>query len=111
MRAILYRVMRRKNSGCEEQNARDIRVDSEAAAYVNHHASEGDLVEVVVEDLAKRAAVVCATGLLAVDSIDCLVPEVCEPRQKPDPAWQCLCKRRIQIADGNEAGEGKEQAE
>ena len=57
---------------------------------MDHHAGKRDLVQVVVQDLAKWAAVVCAARLLSINCIDCLVPKVREPAQKPHPAGQGL---------------------
>ena len=55
---------------------------------MNHHAGEGDLVEVVVEDLTDWTAVVRTPSLLTVNSINCLIPEVGEETQEPNPMWQ-----------------------
>ena len=70
---------------------------------MNHHAREGDLVEVMVQDLAQRAAVVRPSCLLTINAIDCLVPEVGPDAEQPDPAWQILSEARIHGDDCHKA--------
>ena len=65
---------------------------------MNHHAGERDLVQVVVEDLPKRTAVVCPTRLLTINRINGLVPEVSEYAQEPHPAGQSLSERWVKVA-------------
>ena len=62
---------------------------------MNHHARERDLVQVVVEDLPQRTAVVSASRLLAVYCVHCLIPESGEPAENPDPPGQRLGESRI----------------
>ena len=78
---IFDRVVRGEDTRSDHEYAYDVMVDAERAADVHHHAGKGDLVEIVVQDLAEWTAVICAAGLLAIDSIDCLIPKVGEPGQ------------------------------
>ena len=77
---------------------------------MNHHAGERDLIEVMVQDLTKWTAVVSATGLLAVNGIDRLVPKVSEPTKKPYPAWQRLSEGRVQHTDSDQTRQRENQS-
>ena len=77
---------------------------------MDHHANKGDLVEIVVQNLPERTAVIRPPRLLPINCIYRLVPKVREPRQKPDPTWHSLCKAGIERANRDQAGQGEDQA-
>ena len=80
----------------DRQDSQNVILDAKGGADVHHHAGECDLVEVVVQDLAKWAAVVGATCLLPINGVNGLVPKVREHAQEPNPAGQPLREGRIQ---------------
>ena len=100
--AILNRVMCRHDTGRDHQHLDDVIVDAQAGANMDHHASERDLVQIVVEDLSEWTAVVCPSCLLTINRINSLIPKVGEYAQEPDPAWQGLREGWIEVAHGDE---------
>ena len=77
---------------------------------MDHHGRKGDLIEVMVKDLTQRAAVVGPSCLLTVNCINSLIPEVREPTQKPDPAWQRLSEAWIHRYNRTHTNKWKEEA-
>lgn len=94
--AVLDGVVSGHDAWSEKQNPRDVISKVQNRTTGDKDARESDLVEVVVEDLAKRATVVRPARLLTIDRINSLIPERCKPGQKPDPAGQCLREGWIQ---------------
>ena len=78
---------------------------------MDHHGCKGDLIEVMVQDLTQRAAIVGPSCLLTINGINSLIPEVREPTEKPDPAWQRLREARIHRYDRTYADQWEEETE
>jgi hypothetical protein len=57
----------------------------------------------VVQQLAKRAAVVDPARLLAVDRVNCLVPKVCEEAEEAQPMRHRLVEGGITSNRSNQA--------
>ena len=105
MSPVLNRIVRRKNPRSQRDYPPNIRADSHRAAHVHHHAQKGDLVQIVIQYLPQRTAIVSASRLLPIDRIYRLVPKIREPGQQPDPAWQCLREGGVKIAYGDQGNQ------
>lgn len=99
---VLDRVVRRHHTRGYHQNTDDVIFHLYHRAHVHHHASERDLIQIVVQDLAQRAAIVRSSRLLTIDGVNRLVPEVREPGEEPYPAWRRLRETRIERHDNDE---------
>ena len=106
---VLNRVVGRHYAWCNCQDPNNIIFNFQCRADVHHHAGEGDLVEVVVQDLAQWTAVVCPPRLLAVDAVDSLVPEVRPPSKQEDPFRQKRTEAWVHVEDRDEACQREDQ--
>ena len=103
MGSILDRVVSGHYTRRNHQNAQNVVFNLQGRAHSDHHARESDLIQVVVQNLTQRTAVVSSTRLLSINRVYCLVPKVCEPNQQPDPAWQSLREAWVKYADCHES--------
>jgi len=74
--AILDGVVGRHHTRSNHQDEDDVVLDAQGGTHVHHHASEGNLIEVVVQNLTQGATVVRPAGLFPVDCINRLIPKV-----------------------------------
>ena len=103
---VLDRVVSRHDTRCHHEQSTNIRVDPQSRTCAHHDASEGNLVQIVIQNLPQRTTVVRSTRLFAINCIDRLIQELGEPCKQKNPMWKRLRESWIQYTDCDQQCQG-----
>jgi hypothetical protein len=96
--AVLYRIVRRHYAGRNSQDYPNVTSGLKEGTCHAHKDCKRNLVQVVVQQLSKGTAIISASCLLSINSINRLIPKKAEPGKEPHPWWQNTLKRNAKIS-------------
>jgi hypothetical protein len=96
--AVLYRIVRCHYAGRNCQDYPNVTSGLKEGTSHTHEDCERNLVQVVVQQLSEGTAIISASRLLSINSINRLIPKKAEPRKEPHPWWQNTLKRNAKIS-------------